>query len=610
MDRIDSAADLWRRLCGLGQLRPRDYDADIVQRVRTEFDLAPGRDVARGLDRMGVQAEALVRVLLRDLQPFAMMMADLLSLYERIAATSATSDSLRIVYEFSEGDRLDVLLSAFQEQVRVTQSSIESVLQLEITYEQLWTFPFAYHISDVPSGLEAWAATYAAGFWPDGLPAPAPTGDPSLDAVSAEAMTVLHAYLDRARSLAPDRPSLWFSLSDALPADADLVRSSDAEHWLPSHLFGLHGEVARAAEDPSHGTWIVARLREWLDDLDWRPVDVEVLREAVETMLALPIWGRRHEFYSAWLVTEFDKALPGRLTFRVREGVLAFPFRATPVAGMDSAAGPVELWSELRSPYHSPISASRKNGIQPDYRFLAGRDPQRETLLVVEAKQYLRPAAKNPGQALADYSGGLPKAVVILAAYGPVSRSAITYVPQSRRHRTHVQEYVRPGAVGCSSFRQQIAAALPPPKPKLTAPQATLELSWDPEVPDLDLHAHIATGDGEQHVYHAQKVSEYVELVKDVLDGEEPERMIIRQGRDGRHPPVDIEVRAYTPGVALAGARPSLSVPTDRGPILVRLPASAPATARTWLALSIDVDGTIVVHHDFVQRDEGANQDG
>ncbi|MBM0237412.1 hypothetical protein JNW88_10045 [Micromonospora sp. ATA32] len=561
MDRIDSAADLWRRLCGLGQLRPRDYDADIVQRVRTEFGLVPGRDVARELDRLGVQAGALVRVLLRDLQPLAMMMTDLLRLYERIAATSATSDNLRIVYEFSEGDQLDVLLSAFREQVRVTQTSIESVLRLEITHAQLWTFPFAYPIGDLSPELEAWAAAYTAGSWPDDLPTPAPTGDPALDAAVTEAMTVLRAYLDRARSLAPDRPSLWPSESDPLPDDAELVRSSDAENWLPPRLIGLHTEVARAAEDRSHGTRIAARLRDWLDDLDWRPVEVEVLREAVETMLALPIWGRRHEFYSAWLVTEFDKALPERLTFRVQEGVLAFPFRATPVADMDSTAGPIELWAELRSPYHNPIATSRKNRIQPDYSFLAGSDPQPDTLLAVEAKQYLRPAAKNPGQALADYSGGLPKAVVILAAYGPVSRSAITYVPENRRHRAHVHEYVHPGAGGCSSFRQQIAAALPPPKPKLAAPQATLELSWDPVVPDLDLHAYIAKGDGEQHVYHAQKVSEHVELVDDVLDGREPERMILRQGRDGLHPPVDVEVRAYTSGAALADAHPSLSVP-------------------------------------------------
>ncbi|MEV2242096.1 hypothetical protein [Micromonospora sp. NPDC049891] len=338
------------------------------------------------------------------------------------------------------------------------------------------------------------------------------------------------------------------------------------------------------------------------------PVDVEVLREAVETMLALPIWGRRHEFYSAWLVTEFDKALPERLTFRVQEGILAFPFRATPIADMESAAGPIELWAELRSPYHNPIGASRKNGIQPDYRFLAGPDPQCDTVLAVEAKQYLRPAAKNPGQALADYSGGLPKAVVILAAYGPVSPSAIIYVPQSRRHRAHVHDYVHPGAPGCSSFQQQIAAALPPPKPKLVAPQATLKLSWDPVVPDLDLHAYIATGDAEQHIYHARKVSEHVELVKDVLDGREPERMIVRQCRDGLYLPVDVEVRAFTAGAALARAQLSLTVPTDRGPILVHLPASAPVNVRTWVALSIDADGTIDVHHDFIQRDEGANQ--
>ncbi|MEV2242095.1 hypothetical protein [Micromonospora sp. NPDC049891] len=271
MDRIDSAADLWRRLCGLGQLRPRDYDADIVQRVRTEFGLAPGRDVAQEFHRRGVPAETLVRTLLRELQPFAMMMMDLLRLYERIAATSATSDNLRIVYEFSESDQLDLLLSAFREQARVTQRSIETVLRLEITHRQLWTFPFAHHISDRPSGLEVWAATYTAGSWPDDLPAPAPTGDSALDGAVAEAMTVLRAYLDRARSLAPNRLSLRSSVSDLLPPDADLVRTSDAENWLPTRLFGLHGEAAMAAEDRSRGARTAARLREWLDDLDWRP---------------------------------------------------------------------------------------------------------------------------------------------------------------------------------------------------------------------------------------------------------------------------------------------------------------------------------------------------
>ncbi|GLZ60903.1 hypothetical protein Misp05_44790 [Micromonospora sp. NBRC 107095] len=609
MDHIGSAADLWRRLCRLGQLRPRDYDADLVRSVKTEFGLLPGREVARELDRLGVQAEALVRVVLRDLHPFAMMMTDLLRLYERIAAASATRDSLRIVYEFSEDDQLDVLLSAFREQVRVTQSSIQSVLRLEITLDQLWRFPFSAPISNLSPELEAWAATYDAGFWPNSLPAPAPTGAPTLDAAVADTMAVLRAYLDRARSLAADRRSLWPGTRDLLPADAEVVGLSDAERWLPHRLFGLHSEMAKAAEGRLYGNRIAARLRGWLDDIDWRQTEAEIVREALEEVLALPIWGKRHEFYSAWLVTEFDKALPGRLTFRVHEGVLAFPFRATPIADMDSTAGPVQLWAETRSPYHAPISASRKRGIQPDYRFLAGPDLERDTLLAVEAKQYLRPAAKNPGQALADYSGGLPTALVILAAYGPVSQSAITYVPQSRRHRAQVHDYLRPGAVACSSFQQQITAALPPPKPKLATQDATLELHWDPVVPDLDLHAHVRRGDGEQHVFHEQPSSEHVELLKDVLDGREPERMIIRQGRDGIPLRIDIEVWVYSPGAALGDAHPSISVPTDRGRLSVSLPASAPPTARTWFALTIDADGTVDVHREFAQPREGVDQD-
>jgi hypothetical protein len=346
---------------------------------------------------------------------------------------------------------------------------------------------------------------------------------------------------------------------------------------------------------------LIDETNEWLSRLPTsQPYRDKLLRQLTD-VLSLPAWGKRHDVYAAWIVTLFGNALPDtQLRFIVNDGIFAMPFRATHLADIDCPAGVVELWSELKSPLSAPDGRGRAAGIQPDYRFVQSSrrmfaprtdepsDPGQNTILAVEVKQYLKAAKKNPGQALADYTRGLPQARVFIAAYGPVSKNVLDYVPAKNRPRAHVFRDVQPHHSGAASLRDAVSKAIPTSLPsnrrrtQEPLPFMTVSVDWTPSVHDLDLYVSQGVNPSNiESINYQSPDSSFGRLVKDAFDGG-PETVEIF------HADAEIRIVVHShQGIPLLDAQPTLRITGPGGQGVFRLPADFPSAATTWHAATI-----------------------
>jgi hypothetical protein len=110
------------------------------------------------------------------------------------------------------------------------------------------------------------------------------------------------------------------------------------------------------------------------------------------------------------------------------DGALDFSFKASRLARFKSAHSygsrtETVLWSELKHPLDKPIGKTRRRNVQPDYSVVAHPSDNAPVGLVVECKQYWKPAAGNFRAALIDYARAHLDAMIVLANYGATPAS-------------------------------------------------------------------------------------------------------------------------------------------------------------------------------------------
>src|SRR5262249_44327360 len=146
-----------------------------------------------------------------------------------------------------------------------------------------------------------------------------------------------------------------------------------------------------------------------------RLVNVKTSVQILYEFLSLPIWKARHELYAAWIFCEIINAIESdRPHIHANGQQLVFSFSGAHLATLQSYSPNLQLWCELRTPLKNPRGKSRKNAIQPDYSLAIGPvNYTKNTIIVVECKQYKVPSIKNFADALRDYAVGRENARVI-----------------------------------------------------------------------------------------------------------------------------------------------------------------------------------------------------
>ena len=594
-----TAAELW---CGWersGALRPQDYDADIVEHARSV--LVRGGHSASGpipaaLDRAGWTARDLIHTFAPILASFTGMQRDLLRLLERVGASSGTEDNLRVQYEFAEGDLLDESLAAFRETVRRTEAVL---LQLRpIAFDARHAFESVLHRHMSNRWIDEFVATTGATrfTWQfsSGVPDPVRTGDPRVDVRADRVIALVREVLSMLAAVADDAGSLPFPRGrhsrepEQDPLGQMVMAARDL--WPLATASAVHRWTTRIANGTLTATdELLAAVEAWLDGFEAAALQETTIEQTVDDLtdvLSLPMWGRRHDLYSAWIATQLDRAVDSRFEFVVHNGALRFPFRETLLAHLDTADGPVELWCELRSPATGPLSGGRKANIQPDYRLLrASSGAARErTVAAVEVKQYKAAAGTRHGATLRDYVANLPGATVFLVGHGPLGRNVAGAVPTADRGRAQVHPDVRVGRpVESAGFRADFGGLFPKP-PAVCA--SRIELTWAPTIHDLDLHV---SGGGQATSYQ-EPVTTHSTLRGDERDGG-PEVIDLHPGAQTS---LEVRVHVYS-RASLHAAAPVVTFFAGEERLLELQPSSdlSSASERWWNVGHIDPTGRI-----------------
>lgn len=541
---VQSAQECWDSLVAAGVLRPQDYDADLVDELRSRFAFDESKDFRVAIDALS--AQELIENLFEVLEPVVVMLSDLLRLYEAIQATRASGPNLRVRFNFDRDVR------PFEFDIEVFRDWEETSRRVLVARRYpRWKAGAAWGLrSAIAQGLlilspdvDRPVGRNRSMAWPPAQAAPV-SGIDQLDSRIARAWQMREQFLAEASAQWPARSdySDGFQGPDGLGNLASLVSDfwdyaiGEELTWLADRgatALALGGATVRLA------TAVAEVTREMDAALEELPTVGRLIRENVNeltSLLSLPIWGKRHEVYSAWIFTRIVDAIgQRRLDFKVTSGRLSFDFGGVELATFDSVDGPIAVWTELRTAYGTPIGHGRTGGVQPDFRLV--REPIDEpgsSTLAVEVKQYRRSVLRNPADALADYTGGLPQAHVVLAAYGPVSKKVLDRLEPGARSRATVVRHLRPGnSDQLEEFRAVIAAHIPDEPTPSERPNASdyasswtrdgdvrVELAWDDPAVDLDLHARLP---GAHAVCHSNlaafTASGHVVLERDVLRG-------------------------------------------------------------------------------------------
>ncbi|MCY3746399.1 MAG: hypothetical protein OXH05_09205 [Acidobacteria bacterium] len=430
---------------------------ELANGLREAFD-PDAESVENALE--SVTMEAFVEALFRAVEPFPMMFGDILRFFEAAGAREGQRQWRLVIGDepfeldhFVEFERewqsleceFDVPAVSGHDAFlpNTVQSDLEGMEYLFSTDSPL--VGQTTGLADVDKWLEAYDAGEYRPFPTTLRPERLPSG---LDDAARIAMAALYVVSDAGY----DRRKLLETLrsrrasTGALDQDDGLslwmIAQNETDYWLRTTVqilgrlvAGPEGKTERFGEE----------LRARYEALPRRRLNVRVNVEQFLRLLSLPAWRKRHEFYAVWIATEILEAAKGKgheVKVQRAQGELRFAFRETKVADIVSTRPQVSLFAERRTPLASPIGKGRKNNVQPDYGLWRAGSSREWCSLVVEVKHYKRSNGRNFRDAMVDYAGAHPDAVVMLVNYGPVGMS--DRLPYELRQRCRMVGHLNP----------------------------------------------------------------------------------------------------------------------------------------------------------------------
>lgn len=418
-------------------------EALLVDHMPAENDLpeTPAIHLTEVLRSHNISIEAFTGALFSTMEPFTKMLVDIYKLFEQQGITS-TNNTVKIVFDF-EGHGLNLEFDV--EHFKEVLSRYRHLKQLLTFYEwkepklrelsNLFPHNWTYKVKD--AGVKKWVDAYIEKgdiLAPDiVLPA---TDDEALDRNLAQVMRLWKAVVteqlsySNKRETVKDKTRYWsddtfkedpeqrdlkdvyFITSDAWPAfmlqsAAAFIESLDVMPFSARH---------EAVEKLNQ------QLTAYFNTLPVTEKEADVLAEELIDILNLPEWKKRYDLYNVWVLTLLYKAMaPLQPTMHHANGQLLLKFSGTHITTLETADGPLSLWSELRSPLKNPAGKSRENSMQPDYSFCINQGSGHETgVAVIECKQYQKASRSNFVNAVNDYGKGRTDAAIFLVNYGPV----------------------------------------------------------------------------------------------------------------------------------------------------------------------------------------------
>lgn len=544
----DNASELWQFLIKTGGLDPKGYDSYLVSELRKRLDLRSNLSVLDALKQSEPSINTFIEAFFQSAKPYVRMWAELLSLYEKAAATQG-SDNLKICYDFSKDSKsLDFALEHFRQVLRMVELMMAPFDLSAIEPRDFWAISEPFRGSDNSFRIEPpkdflsfceFVGECRTGMYPPNIPNLPVIDDERVasllkevwrlaDVVRLDLREHFGSYQELCKVGNVSDEPLSYGLSKRV------LRKTEHDHWLPTLVSSI---LTKYADWDKHDWSAIAdQLNNALEKFRNQDANLRTPMERLEEFLQLPVWKFRYDLYSNWICAAVIHALDDQDPLvHSSNGTLVFSFGGTHLATFDRMKPRIHLWTELRTPLENPVGKGRSSNIQPD--IVLRRDPLTAGInpVVVECKQYKEADNRAFGEVLTDYANGHPNALIILADYGPVKQEfVLKYVPPKLHERTVVVPDLHPAhKEGVKSFQAILRKGLKlnPLSAGTSAVAGKLELTWNATPRDLDLHLLIEAP--EYHVSYNSRGSleeePFVLLENDETEGHGHEVMRIKQ---------------------------------------------------------------------------------
>lgn len=642
--KINSSAELWIYLIDRAGLDLKYYDIEIENNIKRQLGVEYSEEKLLSiLSRKNISTNTLLSAFFQAVEPYSMMLEDLLKMFETAGANRGDSN-IEIEFDFGDDcDQFEFDVESFRKWHLVWTSISSEVSARLWDNESLWSLNSSlrkFRDSDVNSiFIKEWLIELReTRRIPSSKIEPPIFNNSEFSQVLSSLWSLLNTVILEAVKY--DRDINKIRQSDNIAIEEQRRNNESDYSWGRETLWLLFVEgwvetliigVTKLNESMERGDEehidTLKRLKSILDNIESKTITYEDLIKSLDDFLSLPIWEKRHELYSTWVGSQIISAIDFiDLRIHPYKGLLEFSFRGSHIATIDNVTPRLHLWAELRSPLSNPIGKGRKFSIQPDYSLL--HDPVTNPLasiLEVECKQYRKPSTRNFSAALTDYARGRENAVVVLVNYGPAPQRILDKIPIDVKHRTLIIGDMRPDRPNnLNKFKQIVKGQYRKYRdmveadnenqyattqietiegPETEKKLSKIVLNWGEKPKDLDLHLQISTSKQKARVkYDSEGTIDtfpFAQLRKDIQNGRGPEEIFISRWVEGRY---ECMVHQYSDDSTIAESSAIVRVYIDR--VLVQqIRSPNKNNGKWWHVFSITSDGKLDVKNKILKND-------
>lgn len=508
---VKDTIELWQQFNKSIDSKSEVYDKRLLEEISKELGFKTGCDFEFELKSHNVSKERLLAVLIKSLQPFSVMMSDLLKMFED-ADAQYTDHTLKMKFNFELAEKsLNLNLSNFRAYTEKVNKIAFYEMQLESC--NIWKeivnplkviIDGDYYIRSydhmIPDDIRNWLDSYRKEetIWPEFSVVPPKSGMDSIDSIISKLWGMPKLAIKKYRECFDPNLGRKDTLS-AKSKDAPHFYVAEKDFWVGSFVELLCClrykivDLLNSKEKEESNRAIQAfeqKMEEYMNNLPFQIVEHEDLEKEFLDTLHLPIWEARSALYSAWVATQIIGSFKNwTVEYHVVDGALLFSFGGSEIAHLKKESYDLTLYAELNTLFNNPVSKKRKKHIQPDYSlFISDKDDPKNTVLVVECKQYKKASKRNFTEAVIDYANGRPNAKVMLVNYTTIPERFRKSLPLDISNRVPYFDELSPGCDGCDKFKKAVLESV--------FKKSSINLSWEKSPTDLDLILDIINPSG------------------------------------------------------------------------------------------------------------------
>ena len=571
---VNNAKKLWNEIKKRANFEEGDYDSALLKDLKNRLNIDEKGDFETEIE--SIQVETFLDALFSSIEPFSLMMSDLLVLFERVGAQKG-DNNLQIEIDFDKlKGKFDFNISNFRQSIKVFEKTynvgireykIKNPFEMLELFERGW-YEESQFIERGFREIAEWIEIYDDDIWVDWFPRQPYSDINELDRLIKifwDFISRTYLRIGKACNFEGHRKEEVNKLNNKINSVKNIEDSmlwAENDHITRNMVFYITQKIIEIKqlsqfEAEIKAGEVIQKILGYLNSLDIQYYSVAQKIELMYDLFNLPVWNHRYELYSAWVVTLIVKAFEDmNLDFHLKNGVLSFSFGGSHLATCTDTIPNLELYAELKTKAIGKlISKNRKDNIQPDYSIaFNGVESPENSVAVIECKQYKKSSLSNFSEAVIDYVHNRPGAEIFLVNYGNISKGVIERITRNGIKQNYtLAEYVKPQSREADNFVHYLNEIIEKYRIKFIAP-CTINLTWGTKPLDLDLELVYTKNFNSEIIYFGNTGNQFLEpyavLDHDARNGNGNETITVYQWAEGQY---DIYVNNYSNEKTLEG---------------------------------------------------------